>query len=91
LIDSKPRNASNRVGTRTVLQHNPRLGHTLRPVIRPRTSSTTKIARKMKNNTRAMSALAADMPVKPKSAATSETTRKINAHFNYVMATRLGW
>lgn len=53
------------------------------------TSSTTKITAKMKNNTRATSALAAESPVKPNSAATSYTTSMISAHFSNVMAIAL--
>jgi hypothetical protein len=38
-----------------------------------------------------MSALAAEIPVKPKKAAINETMRKISAHFSSVMAKLLGW
>jgi hypothetical protein len=63
-------------------------GHALKTVS-PRMSRTTKIATKMKNKTRAMSALAADIPVNPKRAAIIEITRKMRAHLSSVMASVL--
>src|SRR5438094_8462900 len=47
--------------------------------IRPATSETTNSTRKMKNNTLAISAAPAAIPVKPKTAATIATMKNTNA------------
>src|SRR5262249_54204895 len=52
---------------------------------RPKTSSARKITTKMKNRMRAISALAADMPPKPKIAATTEIGKNMRAHLSNVI------
>jgi hypothetical protein len=62
------------------------LSQTFRAASKPKTSSTRKMTTKMKNRTRAMSALAAEMPVNPKTAAMIEIRKNISAHFSNDMA-----
>eukprot|EP01037_Dinobryon_pediforme_P001871 gene1871-1902_t len=52
------------------------------PASSARTASTRNTTTAMKNSTRAIDAVAADMPVKPKKPATNETTRKNSAQRN---------
>jgi hypothetical protein len=59
--------------------------YTLRAASKPKTSNTRKITTKMKNKIRAMSAVAAEIPVKPKTAATIEIRRNMRAHLSKVM------
>src|SRR3979411_1377229 len=55
-------------------------------IVSPRISSTRKITTNKKTRKRATSADAAEMPVKPSTPATIDTSKKISAHFRIVIA-----
>lgn len=53
-------------------------------MVKPAISKITKITTKIKNNTLAIAAAPAAMPVKPNSAAISEMIKKNKAHFSII-------